>query len=61
MKIDYWGSNGILRGFGPVRRNRPIRIEFGDPLPVAGRGKAVHDLCMDSIESRLRAWGAPVR
>lgn len=61
VKTDYWGSNGILRGFGPVRRNRPIRIEFGDPLPVAGRGKAVHDLCMDFIESRLRAWGAPVR
>ena len=60
VKTDYWGSSGILRGFGPVRRDRPIRIEFGEPLTVVGRGKAEHDHCLDFIESRLRAWGAPV-
>ncbi len=60
VKTDYWGSRGILRGFGPVRRDRPIRIEFGEPVPIAGRGKAEHGHCLDFIESRLRAWGAPV-
>ncbi len=40
VKTDYWGSSGLLRGFGPVRRDRPIRIEFGESMPVAGRGKA---------------------
>jgi len=60
VKTDYWGSSGLLRGFGPVRRDRPIRIEFGEPVPVAGRGKAEHGHCLDFIESRLRAWGAPV-
>jgi 1-acyl-sn-glycerol-3-phosphate acyltransferase len=60
VKTDYWGSSGILRGFGPIRRDRPVRIEFGQPMPVAGRGKAEHDHCLDFIESRLRAWGAPV-
>jgi 1-acyl-sn-glycerol-3-phosphate acyltransferase len=60
VKTDYWGSSGIFRGFGPVRRDRPIHIEFGESMPVAGRGKAEHDQCLDFIESRLRAWGAPV-
>jgi 1-acyl-sn-glycerol-3-phosphate acyltransferase len=60
VKTDYWGSSGILRGFGPIRRDRPIRIEFGEPVPIAGRGRAEHDHCLDFIESRLRAWGAPV-
>ncbi len=60
VKSDYWGSSGIFRGFGPVRRDRPIRIEFGEPLAVVGRGKAEHEQCLDFIESRLRAWGAPV-
>jgi 1-acyl-sn-glycerol-3-phosphate acyltransferase len=60
VKTDYWGSSGILRGFGPVRRDRTIHIEFGEPVPIVGRGKAEHDHCMDFIESRLRAWGAPV-
>ena len=61
VKTDYWGSSGILRGFGPIRRDRPIHIEFGDPAPVVGRGKAEHEHCLDFIESRLRAWGAPVQ
>jgi 1-acyl-sn-glycerol-3-phosphate acyltransferase len=60
VKTDYWGSGGILRGFGPVRRDRPINIEFGEPFPVSGHGKAAHDQCISFIESRLRAWGAPV-
>jgi 1-acyl-sn-glycerol-3-phosphate acyltransferase len=60
VKTDYWGSSGIFRGFGPIRRDRQIRIEFADPMPVVGRGKAEHDRCLDFIESRLRAWGAPV-
>jgi 1-acyl-sn-glycerol-3-phosphate acyltransferase len=58
VKTDYWGSSGMLRGFGPVRRDRPVHIEFGEPLRVAGRGKAEHEHCVDFIESRLRAWGA---
>ena len=32
VKTDYWGSSGILRGFGPIHRDRTIRVEFGDPL-----------------------------
>jgi 1-acyl-sn-glycerol-3-phosphate acyltransferase len=60
VKTDYWGSSGILRGFGKIHRDRPIRIEFGDPMSVSGRGKAEHERCLEFIESRLRAWGAPV-
>lgn len=57
LKTDYWGSSGIFRGFGPVHRNRVVHIEFGDPIAVSGRGKAEHELCLDFIESRLKAWG----
>jgi 1-acyl-sn-glycerol-3-phosphate acyltransferase len=60
LKTDYWGSSGIFRGFGPVRREREVRIEFGAPLAVSGRGKAEHELCLDFIESRLKAWGATI-
>lgn len=60
VKTDFWGSSGVFRGFGPVRRDTPIHIEFGNPLPVVGHGKAEHEACLDFIESRLRAWGARV-
>jgi 1-acyl-sn-glycerol-3-phosphate acyltransferase len=58
LKTDYWGSSGIFRGFGPIRRDRIVRLEFGEALPVGGRGKAEHEACLDFIESRLKTWGA---
>jgi 1-acyl-sn-glycerol-3-phosphate acyltransferase len=58
LKTDYWGSSGLFRGFGPVHRDRLVRIEFGDPIAVSGRGKAEHERCLDFIESRLKGWGA---
>ena len=58
LKTDFWGSGGLFRGFGPVHREREIHFEFGDPLVPSGRGKAEHELCLDFIESRLKAWGA---
>jgi len=58
LKTDYWGSSGLFRGFGPVHRDRPVHLEFGDPISVSGRGKAEHERCLDFIETRLRSWGA---
>lgn len=60
VKTDYWGSSGLFRGFGPIDRGSEIRLEFGDPIAVKGRGKAEHEACLDFIESRLREWGAPI-
>lgn len=57
LKTDYWGSSGIFRGFGPIHRDRPIHLDFGEALSLNGRGKAEHEACLDFIESRLRAWG----
>jgi 1-acyl-sn-glycerol-3-phosphate acyltransferase len=60
LKTDYWGSGGLFRGFGPVHRERTVRIEFGEPMSVSGRGKAEHERCLDFIESRLKDWGATI-
>ena len=58
VKTDFWGSSGVFRGFGPIHRDRVIRIEFGESVAPSGRGKAEHEQCLDFIESRLKAWGA---
>jgi len=60
LKTDYWGNSPILRGFGPVDRSKAIFFEFGEPMAVAGRGRAEHDRCLDFIEDRLKTWGARV-
>ncbi len=60
LKTDYWSNGTVLKGFGPVHRDRTVYIEFGEPMIVEGRGKAQHEACLDFIESRLRQWGARV-
>lgn len=60
LKTDYWGNSPLFRGFGPVRRDRPVMMEFAPAIPVSGRGKAEHEAVLDFIEGRLRAWGAEV-
>jgi len=58
IKSDFWGERGRIRGFGPVRPQRPIRIEFGEPFPVEGRGRHEHEAVVEFIESRLARWKA---
>jgi 1-acyl-sn-glycerol-3-phosphate acyltransferase len=60
LKTDYWGNSPITRGFGPVRRDRPVMIEFAPAMSVSGRGKAEHEACLNFIEGRLKSWGARV-
>ena len=56
VKTDFWGEEGLFRGFGPVRPERTIHVEFGKPLAVTGRGKEQHQQILQFIESRLRLW-----
>lgn len=58
IKSDFWGEHGMLRGFGPVRPWSTIRIEFGSPISVSGRGRHEHEHVVEFIESRLSSWGA---
>lgn len=60
VKTDYWSNGALLKGFGPVHRDRTVYIEFGKPMMVEGRGKAQHEACLDFIEDRLRRWGSKV-
>jgi 1-acyl-sn-glycerol-3-phosphate acyltransferase len=56
IKTDFWGEEGLFRGFGPVRPERTIHIEFGKPLEISGRGKEQHQAILEFIQSRLRLW-----
>ena len=60
IKTDFWGNSPLFHGFGPIRRDRVVHIEFGSPLMVQGRGKVEHEACVDFIEGRLIQWGAQV-
>jgi 1-acyl-sn-glycerol-3-phosphate acyltransferase len=58
IKSDFWGEEGLFRGFGPIRPERTVHFEFGRPMAVSGRGKEQHLEIVRFIESRLAFWGA---
>jgi 1-acyl-sn-glycerol-3-phosphate acyltransferase len=58
IKSDFWGEEGLFRGFGPIRPERTVHFEFGSPIKVEGRGREQHLQIVEFIESRLRSWGA---
>jgi 1-acyl-sn-glycerol-3-phosphate acyltransferase len=58
VKTDFWVEEGLFRGFGPIRPERTIHIEFGGPMTVTGRGKDQHLEIVEFIKSRLTRWGA---
>lgn len=57
VKTDFWGDEGLFRGFGPIRPERTIHIEFGRPFKLAGRGRDEHLQIVQFIESRISRWG----
>ncbi len=58
IKSDFWGEEGLFRGFGPIRPERTVHFEFGAPIKVEGRGKEQHLQIVEFIRSRLNSWGA---
>ena len=61
IKSDFWGERGMFRGFGPVRPERRIHIDVGEPMSIEGRGRHEHEAVVEFIESRLRRWEAEQR
>lgn len=56
VKTDFWGERGLFRGFGPVRPERTIHIEFHAPVEINGRGKREHEEIFSFISSRIETW-----
>ncbi|MAG13584.1 MAG: 1-acyl-sn-glycerol-3-phosphate acyltransferase [Spirochaetales bacterium] len=56
LKTDFWDNGRMLKGFGPLRREKPIHIEFGRALKIQGTGKKEHAKIVEFIQSRLADW-----
>ncbi|MBN1425367.1 1-acyl-sn-glycerol-3-phosphate acyltransferase [Candidatus Fermentibacteria bacterium] len=60
VKTDFWGNGGLLRDFGPVRRQKPIYMAFGPPLTVQGNGRAQHQAVVEFVQDHLNQWESEV-
>lgn len=56
LKTDFWENGSLIRGFGPIRRQRTIHFAFGDPLSPELGSKTVHRRTVDFIARRLASW-----
>jgi 1-acyl-sn-glycerol-3-phosphate acyltransferase len=56
IKTDFWGNGRFLKELGPLDRNKPIYIRFGEPFPVVGLGKTENNRIIDFIKSNLGEW-----
>lgn len=56
IKTDFWTTGRLSSYLGPIHRDRPVHIAFGEPIRVAGSGKEEHQQVVSFIQQHLDAW-----
>lgn len=60
VRSDAWGIGRFIKEFGKVDVSLPIRLAFGKPLMIEGRGNGTHQEIIHFISDHLTAWGCTV-
>jgi len=60
IKTDFWGHGKYLKDLGPIKRNKPIYMDFGKPMEISGSGKEEHEKIIEFISSSLNNWEGEV-
>jgi 1-acyl-sn-glycerol-3-phosphate acyltransferase len=47
----------LVKEFGRINPTLPVRLAFGDPISMSGRGNAAHHAAVEFIRSTLQSWG----
>jgi 1-acyl-sn-glycerol-3-phosphate acyltransferase len=56
IKTDFWGNGKLIKEFGPIDRNKPIHMVFGEPMTIQGNGRKEHAEIVDLIQSHMEVW-----
>jgi len=59
LKTDAWGIGKIVSDFGRIDPTRTVRISFGKPLDVQGRGAEEQKAIVEFIGEKLKSWQDP--
>ncbi len=60
VRSDAWGNGRWIKEFGRIDPSRPVKLAFGAPIPVEGRGTAAHHAAIKFITDKLTEWGVDV-
>jgi 1-acyl-sn-glycerol-3-phosphate acyltransferase len=56
IKTDFWGFGKFSSYLGPINRDKPVHIAFGQPMTVNGLGKEEHQKVVEFIQDHLKLW-----
>ncbi|MEW6654297.1 MAG: lysophospholipid acyltransferase family protein [Bacteroidota bacterium] len=57
LLTDAWGVGKVIKEFGKINTQKTVRICFGNPMDVKGKGTAEHQQVIDFISNKLIEWG----
>ena len=60
VRSDAWGIGKMIKEFGKVDVSLPVRLAFGQPLTVEGRGTTTHQAIIRYISDHLESWDCEV-
>jgi len=60
VKTDFQGNGKLIKDMGPVDPSKVVYFKFGEPMAVAGKGRAAHQYVVEFIAENLKAWGGSV-
>lgn len=58
LSTQAWANGRWLKDFGGIDPSCPVRIAFGAPIDVEGRGQAEHQQVVDFIARHLANWSS---
>jgi 1-acyl-sn-glycerol-3-phosphate acyltransferase len=56
IKTDFWEIGRLIKDLGPISRNKPIHMAFGEPITISGKGKEEQTRIINFITSHLNEW-----
>jgi 1-acyl-sn-glycerol-3-phosphate acyltransferase len=59
LRTDAWAIGWPIPDIGRIDPSKPVKLAFGPPLAITGRGSQQQDELLRFIQSHLDSWGAP--
>ncbi len=56
VKTDAWQNGKLIRDLGSIVPAKPVKIAFGKPFEIEGKGVAEHKIVKEFIASQLDKW-----
>ena len=61
IKTDFHGNGKWIKDMGPINPQKTLYFKFGNPLPVSGKSREIHQQVVEFITKNLSAWGGKIK